>query len=280
MTHYCFITRWLSWLSCRHQHSHHCNEWCTQLLDLSPRDHVASALKSFHWLPVKQRIEFKLCLLVHLAINGQAPIYLKDLIKTTASVPGRASNRSASNNDLVIQRTRLKLGGRAFFVAAPRVWNQLPTELKAAIDTVIQTESENSLVLCRLSSITISILCCTLLNQTFHHFVMGRRLCCRRQYRQCIITITINMAALSWAPTISWVCIQLIYNYIYIIHIPDDMIDTYRSNTDPMSKFIISTNMLIYFIQSFLTPTGNVICFVQVKCIYNVYKLTFFIQAK
>jgi len=89
--------------------------------DLSPRDHVTPALRSLHWLPVKQRIEFKLCLLVHQTINGRAPAYLKDLIETTASVPGRASNRSASNNDLVTRRTRLKLGERAFSVAAPRI---------------------------------------------------------------------------------------------------------------------------------------------------------------
>ena len=39
--------------------------------DLSPRDHMTSALKSLHWLPVKQIIEFKHCL----AVNGPAPIY-------------------------------------------------------------------------------------------------------------------------------------------------------------------------------------------------------------
>ena len=104
--------------------------------DLLPRDHVTSALRSLHWLPVKQRIEFKLCLLVHQVINGRAPTYLKDLIEMTASVPGRASNRSAGNNDLVTRRTRLRLGERAFSVAAPRIWNQLPKEIKAATDTV------------------------------------------------------------------------------------------------------------------------------------------------
>ena len=106
------------------------------MCDLLPRDHVTSALKLLRWLPVKQRIDFKLCLLVHLAINGRAPTYLNDLIKTTTSVPGRASNRSASNNDLVIQRTRLKLRERAFSIAAPRIWNQLPSELKATKDAV------------------------------------------------------------------------------------------------------------------------------------------------
>jgi len=52
-----------------------------------------------------------------------------------ASVPGRASNRSASNNDLVTRRTRLKLGERAFFFAAARIWNPVPIEIKAATDT-------------------------------------------------------------------------------------------------------------------------------------------------
>lgn len=103
--------------------------------DLLPRDHVTSALQSLHWLPVNQRIEFKLCLLVHLVINGRALAYLCDVIKITASVPGRASNGSASNNDLVIQQTRLKLSVRTFSVAAPRIWNKLPTEIKAATDT-------------------------------------------------------------------------------------------------------------------------------------------------
>jgi len=71
--------------------------------------------------PCQHRIEFKLCLLVHLVINGRAPVYLQNLLTTTASVSGRASNRSTSNNDLVKQSTRLKLGDRAFSAAGPCV---------------------------------------------------------------------------------------------------------------------------------------------------------------
>jgi len=48
---------------------------------------------------------------------------------------GRASNRSASNNDLVKQSTRLKLGDYAFSAAGPCVQNRLPTELKAITET-------------------------------------------------------------------------------------------------------------------------------------------------
>jgi len=57
-----------------------------------------------------------------------------DKLTTTASVPGRALNRSTSNNDLVKQSTRIKLGARAFSVAGMHVWNQLPTDLKTITD--------------------------------------------------------------------------------------------------------------------------------------------------
>jgi len=83
-------------------------------------------------------------MLVHQTINGRATAYLKDLIETTASVPGRASNRSASNNDLVIRQTRLKLGERAFSVVAPRIWNQQPINIKAATDTQVFKQNQKT----------------------------------------------------------------------------------------------------------------------------------------
>ena len=82
-------------------------------------------------------IQFKLCRLVHLAINKRAPTYIQDLLTTTASIPDRASNRSASNNDLVHQSTRLKLGERVFSVAEPCIWNRLPTQVNTSTNTAI-----------------------------------------------------------------------------------------------------------------------------------------------
>jgi len=107
------------------------------IFDLKPRDHVTSALKTLHQLQMKHRIQFKLCLLVHLVINIRAPTYLQDLLTTTASIPGHASNCSASNNDLIQQSTRLKLGERAFSVAQPCIWNPLPAQLKTATNTAV-----------------------------------------------------------------------------------------------------------------------------------------------
>ena len=37
-----------------------------------------------HWLPVEQRINFKILLITYKALNGQAPTYLSDFFLTTA----------------------------------------------------------------------------------------------------------------------------------------------------------------------------------------------------
>jgi len=43
---------------------------------MSLRDHVKPALKQLHWLPVEQRITYKLCLFMHHIHSGQAPQYI------------------------------------------------------------------------------------------------------------------------------------------------------------------------------------------------------------
>jgi len=50
------------------------------VLNLRPCDHVTPALLELHWLPIAERIDFKLCLLVHKALVGHAPQYIADLI--------------------------------------------------------------------------------------------------------------------------------------------------------------------------------------------------------
>ena len=103
------------------------------VLDLKPRDHLTSAYHQLHWLPVRQRIEYKLCLLTHLAVTGKSPAYLASLL-TTAKSRGSTS-RSADRGDMFIPRTRLRQGERAFAVAAPRLWNRLPTEIRCISNT-------------------------------------------------------------------------------------------------------------------------------------------------
>ena len=44
-------------------------------------DYITSIVRRLHWLPVRYRIIFKILLLTYKALNGQAPSYIKDLLK-------------------------------------------------------------------------------------------------------------------------------------------------------------------------------------------------------
>jgi hypothetical protein len=91
-------------------------------------EHIRPILKSLHWLPISERIEYKLCLLVYKALNGKAPSYIADLL-----VPHKSSRllRSTSKKLLEVPCTRTKTyGNRAFSVAGPTLWNSLPDSLR------------------------------------------------------------------------------------------------------------------------------------------------------
>jgi len=81
---------------------------------LRPHGHVTPTLMELHWLPLFQRIDYKLYLLVHKTFVGHAPVYLTDLLTEVVDVPSRSSLRDASNGNLVVPRTRLKCGERVF----------------------------------------------------------------------------------------------------------------------------------------------------------------------
>jgi len=98
------------------------------VLDLKPR--VTPALRELHWLPVAERIQCKLCLLVHKSLLGHMPEYISDVMTLVANIPGRYTLRASSYGNLVVPRTCRRIGDKAFSVAAPRAWNRLPTELK------------------------------------------------------------------------------------------------------------------------------------------------------
>ena len=52
-------------------------------------DHITPVLQQLHWLPVQQRVEFKLAVLIYKALSNLAPPYLSDvcqLIATTGAI--------------------------------------------------------------------------------------------------------------------------------------------------------------------------------------------------
>lgn len=90
----------------------------------SPQENL---LQKLHWLPIKQRIDYKLALLAFKTINTGSPSYLRDLLNIY--VPNR-SLRSADQFLLQVPHSRSTLQDRAFSVAAPKVFNSLPLNIR------------------------------------------------------------------------------------------------------------------------------------------------------
>jgi exonuclease III len=98
--------------------------------------HITPVLMRLHWLPISYRIKFKIALLVFKALKDMAPTYIRELLELKPL--SRYALRSDTQNLLKVPRTKCKtFGDRAFAVAGPRVWNQLPLDIRtsATVDT-------------------------------------------------------------------------------------------------------------------------------------------------
>ena len=102
-----------------------------RLVTNSHRWHNATPiLSSLHWLPVKFRIDFKILLMVFKCLHGISPTYLSDLITVRTLRPYNL--RSTDGVLLAYPNGKMlpTLGSRAFYSAAPTLWNNLPTEIR------------------------------------------------------------------------------------------------------------------------------------------------------
>jgi len=92
-------------------------------------DHITPVLYDLHWLPVQQRIQFKVLLIIYKARQSQSPTYISELF--TDYCPSR-SLRSADSELLQVPFTRSSyIRDRAISHAGPRLWNLLPVNLRS-----------------------------------------------------------------------------------------------------------------------------------------------------
>ena len=107
----------------------HVQNAAARLITLSRKhEHITPILLNLHWLPVNYRIIFKILLITYKALNDLAPTYVRDLL--TPYTPPRQL-RSSSKDLLSIPHFNLKTyGARSFSVAAPTLWNTLPSDIK------------------------------------------------------------------------------------------------------------------------------------------------------
>ena len=96
----------------------------------SPRFcHITPLRKSLQWLPVRYMIKFKLCSLTYQALTSGQPVYIRNMLQPSRKV---RTLRSSDLDQLNVPRVRTTIGSRAFSVAAPRLWNELPLEIRCA----------------------------------------------------------------------------------------------------------------------------------------------------
>ena len=102
-----------------------------RLITNTPRyDHITPVLRSLHWLPVKERVTFRILTLSFKAIHGLATDYIQSLV--TLQCP--SCYFLCRNNDCFLKpyegNTLKTLGDRAFAVAAPHLFNALPRYIR------------------------------------------------------------------------------------------------------------------------------------------------------
>ena len=84
-----------------------------------------------HYLTIQQRIEYKLCDLVHKAMHHTAPVYLTELHVLVSIHQGRANLRSARHGDLSVAANKgTTYGSRSFAVSGTTTSNVLSLSIR------------------------------------------------------------------------------------------------------------------------------------------------------
>ena len=97
---------------------------------------VSPLFAKLHWLPIAQRIDYKISSLCYDVVSDTDPLYLSDLL--CFYVPSRSLRSSADTRIFRIPTGKKKFQGqRAFSHLGPVTWNKLPYSVRHA-----QTQSQ------------------------------------------------------------------------------------------------------------------------------------------
>ena len=92
--------------------------------------HQTPLLEKLHWLPISERIKYKVACMCFSAINGSGPAYLSELLHVYT--PSRILRSSSNTCMLETQQYKRKTHGfRTFSCLFGRhIWNSLPQDLR------------------------------------------------------------------------------------------------------------------------------------------------------
>jgi len=80
-------------------------------------DHVTPLLRERHWLPVEQRITYKMAVMTYKCVHGTTADYLADYIRPPSSATAKLHLHSTSSGRLFMPRSKTAAGDRSFAVA-------------------------------------------------------------------------------------------------------------------------------------------------------------------
>jgi len=94
-----------------------------------------TSVEELHWLPVRQRVEFKFAVFVYKSLDHglTAPYQIDDCQLVANSGRRRLRSADVDTMSCIVPRTNTQLDDsldRCFVVAGPRFWHTLPAELR------------------------------------------------------------------------------------------------------------------------------------------------------
>ena len=89
-------------------------------------DRITPVLRTLHWLPIKNRIKFKYGTIIFKTLQNSEPVYLRNLISHKPDNGLRSDAKCLLN----VPPCKTVLASRAFTVAAPTVWNEIPLDIR------------------------------------------------------------------------------------------------------------------------------------------------------
>ena len=101
---------------------------------------ITQCFRDLHWLPIRQRIEFKILTLTYKCLKKQTPEYLQSLLVEMPIRQIGLRSESTYKKLLVPLTKRRTFAQRSFSVVAPTLWNNLPISVKQA-NTPVQFKS-------------------------------------------------------------------------------------------------------------------------------------------
>jgi len=92
--------------------------------------HITPILKELHWLPVEKRIHFKILTNAFKALNGQSPVYLKNLLEVYEPKRNLRSKNEATSLVIPTKIKSVSYGERSFMYAGSLTLNSFKKALK------------------------------------------------------------------------------------------------------------------------------------------------------